>query len=248
MRSLIEKAQKSVETARARLDAALLAGVDTAAHHRQLAEAETKLAQLASAEATPVAPFVDLGTEIEVLVRQAESAIDARLSDWSGLPPPVAAEPPRRLAAALVEARMASEACREAVAEHRAQGERIRERIAEVERQSAGITARRLAGDQRPNDAADLALLTADRDGLRKMLDAHMRQQPVGTVDLSAAERAWDAALIDLEASALREYGERVQAHLIAIAQTLVTRSKGHTGYRLRIDPRMREAALRGLW
>lgn len=190
MRSLIEKAQKSVETARARLDAALLAGADTAAHHRQLAEAENKLLQLANAEAAPVAPFVDLSAEVEVLVREAESLIDARLSDWAGLPPPLAAEPPVHLARALVEARAASEAYREAVAEHTAQGARIRERIDDVERQSAEITARRLAGDQRPNDAADLALLTADRDGLRKMLDVHTHQQPVGTVDLSAAERA----------------------------------------------------------
>jgi hypothetical protein len=248
MPSLIEKAYQSVETAHAQLSEALLAGTATAAHHRQVAEAETKLVQLTSVNAATGTPAVDPSAEVEVLVREAEAVIAARLADWSKLPPPVAAEPPYHLALRLVEARTLRASQQSAIAEHAAQGARIRERVAEIDRQREAVTSRRLEGDQRPDDAAEQALLAADREGLQRLLSDHIRQTPPPPVDPSVIETEWHATLLAREATALHDYAEQVQHHLIALAQQLVALSKGKNGYRLRINLRLREAAQRGIF
>jgi hypothetical protein len=253
MPSLIEKARTQAETARDRLNAALVDGNETATLRAQLEAAEARLRQAEGDEsaARTYAAAEDepqLHAAALALADEARTALAARLADASRLPSIAVPDVPTGLARALVDVRALRASQQSAIAEHAAQGARIRERIAEIDRQRETITNRRLDGDQRPNDAAEQALLAADREGLQRLLTEHTRQTPPAPVDPSVIETEWHATLLAREATALHDYAEQVQHHLIALAQQLVALSKGKNGYRLRINLRLREAAQRGIF
>ncbi|ADC62641.1 hypothetical protein [Allochromatium vinosum] len=255
---LLEKARTQAETAHHRLCEALLSGEDTTAARRALIEAEARLAEL-SRESTRTGPDPEIEAAIQAeaaaLVAETAEAIAARVNAFSPYPRPEPVELPLSLAVALVRARHQHALVEADLTEHRAKEQRIQTRLDDLAARRAGLMARRLDGDERPEDAAELALIEADARALEQMLAAHRATRPTEPRhDLHHREAHWRQTCNEAEGHALRALAERLQQHTITLAERLVDFNReirvapGGIGYRMRVEARWREAAGQGVW
>lgn len=257
MTALIAKARAQAETAHARLQEALLAGEDTAAARRALTEAEAKLVEL-SRERVDTGPNPEIEAAIQAeaaeLVTETAGAIAARVHALSPYPRPEPVELPLSLAVALVRARRQHATVEADLAEHRAKAQRIQTRLDDLAARREALLVRRMEGDERAEDAAELSLIDADRQGLEALLVEHRTTRPIEGHALRHHEDEWKRACSEVEGRALRALAEQVQQHGIMLAEQLVAFNRkigvapGGIGYRLRLDPRWREAVARGVW
>ncbi|MBK1720500.1 hypothetical protein [Thiocystis violacea] len=160
---------------------------------------------------------------------------------------------PVALAVPLVRARLNQRAYEADIAEHRAHGERIQTRLDDLRARRVALLERRMAGDERPKDAAELALIEADQAGLSRLLDEHRAQLPAEPADLRQLEANWRRACQDIEGRALNALAGQLQQHTIVVAERLELFNRefgtmGTLGHRLRVDARWAGPSLRGVW
>lgn len=254
---LLEKARVQAETAHARLREALLAGEDTTSARRALTKAEAKLVEL-SRESISVGPDPEIEAAIQSeaagLVAETAEAIAARVNAFSPYPRPEPVEIPIGAALAFVRAQRARAAFESDLAEHRAREQRIQTRLDDLAARRESLVIRRLEGDERPEDAAELSLIEADRRALEQMLAEHRAGRPPENQDPLRAADTWRITCNEVEGHALRALGEQLQQHAIVIAERLVDFNReirvapGSIGYRMRVDQRWRAAAGQGVW
>lgn len=255
--TLLEKARTQAETAHARLREALLSGEDTTSARRALTEAEAKLVELAR-ENISVGPDPEIEAAIQseaaALVAETAEAIAARVNAFSPYPRPEPIEIPINAALAYVRALRRHAAFESDLAEHRAREQRIQTRLDDLAARRESLVIRRMEGDERAEDAAELSLIEADRRALEQMLAEHRAARPVETQDQRRHVENWNTTCNEAEGHALRALAERLQQHTITLAERLVDLNReirvapGGLGYRMRVDQRWRAAAGQGVW
>ena len=253
---LLEKARAQAETAHDRLREALLAGDDTSAHRRALAEAEQRLAELTRETVTGPDPALEdaIQAEAAALVAETAEAIAARVNAFSLYPRPEPVEIPIGAALALVRAQRRHAEFEADLAEHRAREQRIQTRLDDLAARRESLVIRRMEGDERAEDAAELSLIEADRRALEQMLAEHRAARPVETPDQRRHAENWQTTCNEVEGHALRALAEQLQQHTIVLAKRLTMFNReirvapGGIGYRMRVDQRWRDAAGRGVW
>lgn len=93
-------------------------------------------------------------------------------------------------------------------------------RIADLDCQLVSITERRLGGEERQSDAAQYALLAADRAGLADMLNRMAAPQATNTAQWAAdARQAWQAAIGAARVRILDAMTQEAEARLIGLAK-----------------------------
>jgi len=190
--------------------------------------------------------------EAATLLEEAQGAFASRLASLDAAP----ADPldiPAEAARALAQARRDLAAHVGEVAAHTARRERIATRLADVQARREGLLKRRIEGDEQPGDAGALALFEADDAGIRQLLAQHEAGAPVDRSHLPEAEGRWRTACLEAQGAALGHLAKAAEARTIRLATALVDLNReagraGSIGHRLRVDPRWREAAMRGIW
>jgi hypothetical protein len=249
----LEKAHQQLETARQRLEAALIDGGNTKLTRQQLIQAEARVQQLEAAEIGARIPDAAIEEaireEAQSLVSDAAAEIAERAFDALHFAEPVPIRLGHTAAAELVRVQRRNEAAEAALAAWADARQPIAERIQAVQSEREAILARRLAGDQRADDSADVALMDADRDGLRGMLARHDAARPAAPVDVGPTQGAWQQAREDADGAALQAAAKMLQERFIELAIELEKRSIGRERhYRANIDWRLRDASARGIW
>ena len=181
MKQRIEELNQQLAAARADLDAALAAGEDTTAARYAVAHCENEIAahlraereRRATEEREQAAKIERAAAEVAA---QAHAAVEAAgsvqgLAELTGEPLPDLARDPQidAFAAAVARARIALERAESEHAPHAERVENLRRRVAEKLAAIDAITNRRLEGDERAGDAAELELLRADAAALDSM-------------------------------------------------------------------------------
>lgn len=249
--SPIDKASALLQTAQDRLDAAILAGDGIeSARERMLKAADHLLevrAQLLEQGAPDPATEREQAEAAASLVQLAQAGAQARMTAY--LPtPPRRIDPPVSLARALVMAGAADREDAAKLVEWQAEADRRQLRIrAEQDRRDALIT-RQAAGDRDPGDAAVLTLTDEVIGRLRVLLDEHLATKPQANDQTGHALRAWESACKAGEMAVLRDYGVEMQAALVACCEALASAAGTNTAMRLRIDPRLARAGMRGVY
>ena len=249
--SPLDKARALLQTAQDRLDAAILAGDGIEDARARLRQAADHLLDVRTQLVAQGAP--DPATEREqaeaaaTLVQLATAGAQARLTAY--LPaPPRRIDPPVSLAMALVTAGAADREDAAKLVEWQAETDRRHLRIrAEQDRRDALIT-RQAAGDRDPGDAAVLALTDEVVARLRVLLAEHLAAKPQPSDKPGQALRAWEAACKAGELAVLRDYAGELQSALIGACEALAQAGGTHTELRLKIDPRLARAGLRGIY
>ncbi|WP_428828031.1 hypothetical protein ACLIKD_08905 [Azonexus sp. IMCC34842] len=210
--SQIEHLTEQLDAARAALNAALSAGGDTTESRYQIGVIESEIAAIVrrqreervEAEREQQAAIAAAAAE---LAEQAHTAVEAAtevpgLEDLAGETlAPVARDPQIDVAAAaVVRARAtlvrAESECRPHAERVATLQQRIRDKLAAID----SVSARRIAGDERGGDAAELDMLRKDAGALDALLtDAKAAataadQRPAARAALSAADQALSQA------------------------------------------------------
>jgi len=122
----------------------------------------------------------------------------------------------------VAEASAAVEESRAPLAAAEAHRDRIAGRLGVLDAQRAAIVSRRAGGDEEPDDAARLALIAADREGLASLLVAAEAAlvEPRAAAErartaLAEARRAFDAAEDEAVQQALARHADRLGALLL---------------------------------
>lgn len=249
--SPIDKARALLQSAQNRMDDAILAGDGIEPARERLLQAADHLLEVRAQLLEQGAP--DPATEREQaeaaasLVQLAQAGAQARMTAY--LPaPPRRVDPPVSLALALVTAGAADREDAAKLVEWQAEADRRHLRIrAEQDRRDAIIT-RQAAGDRDPGDAAVLALTDEVIARLRVLLAEHLATKPQICDQTGQALRAWEAACKAGELAVLRDYASGLQTALVACCEALASAAGTNTSLRLKIDPRLARAGLRGIY
>lgn len=249
--SPLDKASNLLQIAQDRLDAAILAGDGIESARERMLKAADHLLEVRGQLLAQGAP--DPATEREqaeaaaTLVQLAQAGAQARMTAY--LPaPPQRIDPPVSLALSLVMAGAVDREDASRLVEWQSEAGRRQHRIhAEMERRQEIIT-RQAAGDRDPGDAAALALTDEVIQRLRDLMAEHIAAKPQ-TNDLTGhALRAWESACKAGEMAVLRDYAGELQAALVACCEALGSAAGTNTAMRLKIDPRLARAGLRGIY
>jgi len=183
-----EELTAALAEARAALADALLDGTGTEEPRRRIAEVEDEIAEIeAEAAAKAEAERAEEAAKVEVaavqLAAEQQAAVVAAvevpgLEEVVGEPLPQPEPDPAVEGAARYVARCRAELAR-AQAEYKPfadEVEALRARQNEKLAAAEAIRTRRAAGDERTSDAAELALLTADVEALRTMVDQALQR------------------------------------------------------------------------
>lgn len=203
---------EQLSEARAGLVAALAEGADTTPARQRISDLEARIADLerqarADSAAARRAEAAAVEEGAAALAAETHATVDAAteipgLAELAGEPLPAVEEDPALTAAAREVARcraalLSSEAALKPLAE---QARMLSGRLSEKQGAISAIKARRLAGDERTDDAADLALLAADTEELQALVtDAHHKasaadERPAARMALNAAEQQLEQA------------------------------------------------------
>lgn len=186
----IEQLNEQLATANAALEEALENGGDSTAPRYQIGLIEAEIAAAVrrrreeKAEADRVERAAIAQAAAEVATQTHDAAVVAievpRLAELAGTPLPAVTQDPAIEAAAREVARCratlsAAETTLKPIAD---QAERLNGRLNEKRAAIEAIKAHRLAGEEKPSDAAEMALLQADIDALQLLVDdARMKAQ-----------------------------------------------------------------------
>lgn len=249
--SPLDKASNLLQIAQDRLDAAILAGDGIESARERLLQAADHLlevrAQLLAQGASDPATEREQAEAAATLAQLATAGAQARLTAY--LPaPPRRIDPPVSLALALVTAGAADREAASRLGEWEAEADRRQRRIhAEMERRQEIIT-RQAAGDRDPGDAATLALTDEVIGRLRVLLAEHLATKPQAHDQTGHALRGWEASCKSAEQAVLRDYAVELQAALVACCEALASAASTDTSKRLKIDPRLARAGMRGVY
>lgn len=196
----IEQLNEQLAAANAELEDALASGADTTAIRYTIGQLEAEIAatvrrrreEQAEAERVKHAAIDESAAE---LAAETHAAVDAAvvvpgLVELSGEPLPAVPQDPAIEAAAreVTRCRAALSAAETALKPIAAQAEMLAGRLSEKRTAISAIKTRRLSGDERAGDAAELALLQADSETLQLLADdARLKVQ---AADIRAAARA----------------------------------------------------------
>lgn len=183
-----EELTAALAEARAALADALLDGTSTEEPRRRIAEVEAEIAEIeaedaAKAEAARAEEAAKVESAAVQLAAEQQAAVVAAvevpgLEEVVGEPLPQPEPDPAVEGAARYVARCRAELAR-AQAEHKPfadEVEALRARQNEKLAAAEAIRTRRAGGDERTSDAAELALLTADIEALRTMVDQALQR------------------------------------------------------------------------
>lgn len=179
----IEQLNDQLVAANAALDEALANGSDTTAPRYQIGLIEAEIAaavrrqreEQADAEHARSAAISEAAAELAAQTHSATvAAVDVPgLADLAGAPLQAVKQDPAIEAAAreVARCRAALKAAETALKPIADQAERLAGRLNEKRAAIEVIKARRLAGEEKPSDAAEMALLQADIDALQLLVD-----------------------------------------------------------------------------
>lgn len=210
--STIQRIHTAQQNNQAALAAALAAGEDTAAIRAEgdRLAAELQAAQDAEVDAERAAQAADaeaLDNVRTIIIERTVGALQVssdvvEFERLIGEPLP-AVEVDRELEHAAAQVARAQVALERAEAEHkphRQQLTQLSERLQAKRRAAEVIKARRAAGDEKPTDSADLAMLAADADALQLMVnDARIKSDASSPTAARAALATAEAALLQAE-------------------------------------------------
>lgn len=206
MSQKIHELNEQLSEARAGLVTALAEGAETAPYRERIAYLEgqiTDLERQARAEAASArrAEAESVEEDAAALSVETQASVDAAvevpgLTELAGEPLPAVEENTAIAGAAreVARCRAALERAEAALKPAAEQARMLVGRLTEKREVIAAIKARRLAGDERAGDAADLALLEADAEALRLLVDdaslkaAAADTRPAARLALNAAE------------------------------------------------------------
>lgn len=246
-----EKARAQLETARAKLNDALVNGGDTRELRQTVTDAQEKLDRQLSGSAPTSAPDPALESAIaadaRALLESANTSIQDALTTALNL-----ARPDVSLSASLAESviRERHQAAQDAAARlaHAARLSELQGRLSELSARRAGIIAERSEGvmdDAR--QGSTLALIDADSDGLRMLIERHVAEQPDPQRDAGSVEAQWSEHCSSVQGVALLDLANALQARLLDAAETLAQISGGRMENRFRPDLRWRAIVNRGV-
>lgn len=249
--SPLDKASALLRSAQDKLDAAILAGDGIESARERLLQAADHLLEVRTQLLAQGAP--DPATEREQaeaaasLVQLAQAGAQARMTAY--LPtPPRRIDPPLSLALALVMAGAADREDAAKLVEWQAEADRRQHRMnAEMERRQEIIT-RQAAGDRDPGDAAALALTDEVIQRLRDLMAQHIAAKPQANDQTGHALRGWESACRAAEMAVLRGYAGDLQSALVGACEALALAGNTDTSKRLKIDPRLARAGMRGVY
>lgn len=164
--------EAATAAARAALDAAradLASAEDAEAARAQAAAAEAKVSAAAQAEADEAAAAGAVA-QVDAFVAEAIAAVAPPADAPNLLPAPAMPKNVVRAAAEVARAAAALERANEPLLAAQADRRKLAERLALKEAAAAAIRARRLAGDSRDGDAAEMHLFDSDAAELRSAL------------------------------------------------------------------------------
>lgn len=179
----IEQLNQQLAAANAALDEALAGGADTTAVRYTIGQLEAEIAatarrqreEQAGAERAEQAAIDEAAAKLAAKTHATvNAAVDvSSLAELTGEPLPAVAQDPAIEAAAREVARCratlsAAETTWKPIAD---QAERLAGRMNEKRVAIEAIKARRLAGEEKPSDAPEMALLQADIDALQLLVD-----------------------------------------------------------------------------
>lgn len=247
MTAALDRARAQLETAETRLADALEHGGDTAALRGDVLAAKARLAAIEAqaAQADPTDPPADsaLAEQAQSLAAAETARIAERIAELARIdPPPV--ELSAESALAMLRAAQAEAAARAAQEAQTARLTALRGRLRDLEQHRQDIIARRLEGQEQPDDAAQIALADADIEGLRGLIASLANAAPTPLPGSSAEAHAWRASVERAEQVALVELTRRTQARLLEIAEATTADWK----YRCPVDQRVQQALPTGKW
>lgn len=239
------KLAQQVETAKAKLEQALEAGSDTTQARADLDAALAKLAAADAPQGQPdtAAPDTDLDAEADALAMEATKEISARIEALCQIDSPKV-EISVAAARDLVRAKQDSERAQEQLQAWQQRVENLEARIAEHEGRRQSILARRLTGDAKANDAAEVQVIELDLGGLRNMLERVKATRPE-QVGASAPEVEWHRAQDAAEMRARHQLIGELQERICALA---MTEPKPAFADRCRVHPKLAELIRHGVW
>lgn len=244
----LTQAREAAATAQQALDDALTTGKPSQPHRERLA---TALGRLAALEAAATTPARDETAEAArekaaaALLTEAVASLQSKLSAFQPPPPPAPALP-LGVALQVVLARQEDARDRAALEDHTAHAGHLQDRLTAVRAAREELLSRRLAGQEKPTDAENHALLAADEAGLMDLLDRHQAQRPPEPSREARAVAMWTATMREEYLGALLAYAQNVQGTLLATASELARQSR-ETRHRLKVDPRLLSAGQHGV-
>lgn len=225
---LLIQAKARVTSAQNELDQALLAGADTTQAREYLTSTQAEVARIEAAMASETARIEadaskDLESRAAELMAKGKAQLLAEFQalGFDSLPEfeiPSGAAISYVRASDLANAELANEQ------QHREASHKLQARINDLTQQMQAITARRLDGDERDSYAAQFALLRADCDAAKDLLNRLVRPEAT-TAALWAddARKLWEAAVGAARVRILETLTHQAEARLIAIARVRLT-------------------------
>jgi hypothetical protein len=222
--ALLETARARLIAAHAALDSALSAGESTAKPRERADLAAAEVARLekeldADLAAGEVARHASLEAEAERLATDAHGCILAEVADLAAISSPWVGPIPASPVLSLVQARAKVAQQEAALSAHGGRLAALKDRLADLRTQRQGIVERRAAGDTKPSDGADLALLVADTEGLLGLIER--TEQDVPIVDGKPVAdwlKIHETTVAAVRNAALAEVANRLS---LALAETL---------------------------
>ena len=232
----IEQLVEKQRAAQAAVDAALAEGVDTTKPRKALEVAtraveDARAAQVAEQRTAQEVEDTRITALATAMVAEITEPMRASLTEvLSGVEHPDFPDEAttRAAAAALIRARERLDSTREALVEAEQRQTQLRERIEGLVAERQAIIERRIRGEQRPDDAAQVTLLEADREGLErleKQVDASVTkvQNALKEAETEVSNKEWQLSLAvyRLQKDALRPAVEIAESKLVAAIEAM---------------------------
>lgn len=239
------KLAQQVETAKAKLEAALEAGSDTTQARADLDAALARLAAADAPQGQPEAavPDTDLDAAADALAMEAAKQIGERIAALCDIPAPKV-EISVAAARDMLSAQQQAEQAQEQLRAWQLRVENLEARIRETDAKRRAVVDRRMSGDLQDDDAAQMRVIELDVDALRQMLERLKLDRPTLT-GVSAAEVAWQRAQADAAARARVCLISELQERLVGLASF---EPKLPFGERCRVDQRIHDLIRHGMW
>lgn len=217
---LLAKAESQVAIAQTRLDDALAAGsADTPRLREALDAAKARVEELRGIHALAAAEAAAKAREArreraQAMAAEVRAGVQAEVDGLLALPTVTAPTPSPDQAELLLLAEEVDQAAAQAREDHGARIKALETRRADLQAERQAMVDRRLLGDQRPEDAATLALLDADLAGLTDLIARVKAEEPAASRQAAGWLPAWRS-----ETAAARRQG--VAAACVALDDAL---------------------------
>lgn len=252
----LETARTRVAQAQAELDAVLSDGQPSNDARATLNLAEEELARLEAECRTASRQVEDehaaeIETQARAMVADAAAVVAGELATLAALPVP-GVDLPTGIAVALLQARQKARKHGEVVQAHRDRLDALRGRLHALEAERQAIIKRRSSGAHEPRDGEKLALLDADAEGLRDLIERTASEAPAqgdAARELATRQGQWDQAVTDARRAALHSLAYGLETQLMAVAALLAAAAAPSSGLgRWVPHPAVKNACLRGVW